>query len=227
MRKISGFIIVTIIVNSLIFSNLSAQNAAASADSAIFRGVRLEVDLLSPLMHAIGASKGFYYQGAAAVNLNEKYFPTIEIGYGALDNKLSASGLTCNARALYYRIGLDYNVLNSKKPLRAMNNIFSIGARLGGSNLSYNIENVKITDDYWGGSKTLDLPNQRKFMIWWEVIAGVRVEILNNIFMGWNVRMKNVFSAPKQGEVYPYYIPGLGLYNGGKWEFNYYIGWQL
>jgi hypothetical protein len=206
---------------------LSAQNTAISTDSAIFRGIRIEVDLLSPLMHAIGASKGFYYQGAVTANLNEKYFPTVEIGYGGLDNKLSANSLTYNTRALYYRIGLDYNVLNSKKTLRAMNNIFTIGLRLGGSSFLYDIENVQITDDYWGGSTTLNFPNQRKFMVWWEIVAGVRVEVLNNIFMGWNVRMKNTFGAPKQGEIYPYYISGLGLYNGGKWEFNYSVGWQF
>jgi len=225
MQKISGFIIITIIVNSFIFNDLSAQINAR--DTALFRGVRIEVDLLSPLMKAIGASEGYYYQGAAAVNLKEKYFPTIEIGYGGINNKVSASGLIYNTNALYYRIGLDYNVLTATKPLSAMNNIFTIGARIGGSNLSYSVDNVQVTDDYWGGSKILNFPNQHKFLIWWEVLAGVRVEILNNIFMGWNVRLKGTFSSPKQGEVYPYYIPGLGLYNGGKWEFNYSIGWQF
>jgi hypothetical protein len=45
--------------------------------------------------------------------------------------------------------------------------------------------------------------------------------------MGWNVRIKGTFAVPKQGEIYPYYVPGLGLYNGGKWEFNYSIGYQF
>ena len=225
MRKISSFIIITIIAHSSIFSNLSAQTAAT--DSTLFRGVRIEVDLLSPLMQAIGASKGFYYQGAVAVNLKEKYFPTIEIGYEGINNKVSASGLTYNTNALYYRIGMDYNVLNSIKPLSAMNNIFTVGVRLGGSKFLYDITNVQITDDYWGGNSVLEFPNQRKFMVWWEVLAGVRVEILNNIFMGWNVRIKGTFASPKQGAVYPYYIPGFGLYKGAQWEFNYSIGWQF
>jgi len=226
IRKIFSFIVITIIANSLFVGNLSAQTAV-SGDSTIFRGVRVEIDLLSPLMKAIGASKGFYYQGAAAVNLNEKYFPTVEIGYGGINNKLSVSGLTYSANALYYRVGFDYNVLNSKKPLKEMNNIFTVGLRMGASSFTYNIGNVKITDDYWGGEQTLNFPSQKEFMIWWELLAGVRVEILNNVFMGWNVRMKNTFGSPKQGEIYPYYVPGLGLYNGGKWEFNYSIGWQF
>jgi len=209
----------------LILNNLTAQTV--NKDSSLFRGIRLEVDLLSPLMKAIGASKGYYYQGAAVVNLKEKFFPTIEIGYGGINNKVSVSGLIYNTNALYYRIGMDYNVLNSTKPLSAMNNIFSIGARFGGSNLLYNIENVQITDNYWNRNNIINFSNQRKFMIWWEVLAGIRAEIINNIFIGWNVRIKGAFTSPKQGEVYPYYIPGLGLYNGGKWEFNYSLGWQF
>jgi hypothetical protein len=211
----------------LTFSALAAQTQRTASDSTFYRGIRIEADILSPLAYALRLSGGYYYQGAIAVNLKETYFPILEIGYGGLDNKMSVSGLTYNTHAFYYRVGIDYNVLTSKKPLNAMNNIFTVGGRIGFTNMLYNISDVQIADYYWGGNTTVDFTDRHKFMLWWEVPVGVRVEIFNNIFMGWEIRLKGAFGTPKQGEIYPYYVPGLGLFNGNKWEFNYSLGWQF
>jgi hypothetical protein len=52
------------------------------------------------------------------------------------------------------------------------------------SNFNYDISNVVITDDYWGGSEVIPYNNVNAIKVWYEIIAGVRVEVFKNVYMG-------------------------------------------
>jgi hypothetical protein len=46
--------------------------------------------------------------------------------------------------------------------------------------------------------------------------------------MGWYIRMKLLFTRnAKEGEVMPYYIPGLGFRKDFNWGFNYYLAYKF
>jgi hypothetical protein len=226
MRKIFNFIVITIIAGS----SLSAYSQEKTEKLPLYCGVRVELDLLSPLMNSIGASKGYYYQGAVAVNLQQKYFPTLEMGFGGVRKKVSVSDQTFSGNGFFARVGMDYAMLKSPNKFADKTpnyNMFLIGARIGFSPFSYDLTNVPTVDDYWGGNTITNYNNQVTTRVWYEILAGMRVEVIRNIFMGWNVRTKGLFGNNPKGKVYPYYIPGFGTFKGSHWEFNYTVGYQF
>ena len=75
----------------------------------LFRGISVGVDVVGAAM-AVMSDYG-QYEGVAVVNLKDKYFPTIEIGIGKADKKDDITGTTFATRALYFRIGTDFNVM--------------------------------------------------------------------------------------------------------------------
>ncbi|MDR2853836.1 MAG: DUF6048 family protein [Prevotellaceae bacterium] len=224
MRKIFNFIVITILANSAI-----GASAQVKTDTLpLLRGLRVELDVLSPLMHSLGGSDGYYFQGAVAVSLREQYFPTLEVGFGGVDNKISASGQGFSTNGVFARVGMDYAMLKSRN--KSLNyNLFVVGARLGFSPFSYDVSNVSVGDNYWNATSPVvrDYNNETTLRLWYEILVGIRVEVIHNVFMGWNVRTKGLFGNDNKGKIYPYYIPGFGNFKGSHWEFNYTVGYQF
>jgi len=69
--------------------------------------------------------------------------------------------------------------------------------------------------------------NQSTTRIWYEVVAGVRVEIIKNIFMGWTVRNSHLIGQDAEGDVAPWYIPGYGKNISSNWSINYTLGYHF
>ena len=102
-----------------------------------------------------------------------------------------------------------------------------LGVRFGMSSFAYNITNVLIIDDYWGGSKPVIYENQLTTKTWYEIVAGVQVEVVKNVYMGWSVRNKSLLGQDPTGDVFPWYIPGYGVNVSGNWGFNYTLGYKF
>jgi outer membrane receptor protein involved in Fe transport len=99
---------------------------------------------------------------------------------------------------------------------------------LGYSPFSYNYKNISVTDVYWNQTVSQDIENIKTSRTWLELVAGVRVEIAKNIFMGWSVRNKKLFGTDLPGELSPYYIPCFGVKGDGKaWGVNYSVGYRF
>lgn len=225
MRKIFNYIVAIITISSLPYTAFAQSEVADSIN--LYRGFRVEIDILSPLMTSLGMSKGYYYQGGLQVNLKEKYFPTFEVGIGGINNKESATGIRYNTDGLYARVGVDYNLLKPKADKKAMNNVMLAGIRIGASSFTYDLTNVIIEDGYWGGQNIYDYTGVFTTRFWYEIVFGLRVEIFNNTFMGWGMRLKYLFDNNTDQTIYPYYIPGLGAFKGSHVEFNYSVGYQF
>jgi hypothetical protein len=63
--------------------------------------------------------------------------------------------------------------------------------------------------------------------LWFEIVAGIRVEIAKNIFMGWTARNKNLIGEDQIGIMSPWFIPGFGKTTGSAWTVNYAIGYKF
>ena len=192
----------------------------------LFNGITIQGDVASVLGSLISNGETYSYEASAQVDLKHKFFPILEMGYGGA-NKISNNDIRFNTNGLYGRIGVDINLLTPKKDEKPTSNLFLAGVRLGMSSFPYSVSNAIITDDYWGGSQSVNYPNQITTKIWYEIVAGVRVEITKNIFMGWTVRSRNLLSQNTTGEVSPWYIPGYGTNADNNWGFNYVIGYKF
>jgi len=222
-------------------SNLHAQTATAVKAKVdekmktkvekdtlpLYRGLRFEMDL-SPVVNCfLSDGERLTYEAGLSVNLKNKYFPTLEMGYGYAD-KINDAGVGFSSKAVFGRIGADINLMKQKKDQKPTNNLFFAGFRFGMAPVKYRYTNLSIPNDYWGTVITTNFLDQNTVAKWYEVLLGIRVEIVPKIYMGWTVRLKNPIGSAKLGKVYPWYIPGYGVKTEqANWGVNYAIGYKF
>ena len=212
----------------LIMNSLQAQTdkkQPAKDKVKLLNSITVQADLASIVISSLGGDS-YSLEGGVQVDLKHKYFPIVELGFAGA-NKVSIDDIGFKTSGLFGRLGVDINLLSSKKDSKPTNNQFLAGIRLGMSNFEYDITNVVIADDYWGGSETVIYNKIPATKIWYEIIAGVRVEIFKNIFMGWTIRNRNLISQDVSGAVSPWYIPGYGINTGTNWGINYTLGYKF
>lgn len=200
---------------------------ADTIKTPLFNGITVQGDLISAASSMLSSGETYSYEGALQADFKHKYLPVLEFGYAGAD-KLTSDNIGFKTNALFGRLGLDFNLISQKKDKKPTTNLFLVGFRLGMSKFNYNITNVSITDDYWGGSQAMLYNNLSTTKIWYEIVVGIRVEVIKNIFMGWTVRSKSLLSKDADGNVTPWYIPGFGINNGkSNTVINYTIGYKF
>lgn len=191
----------------------------------LWQGLTIEADVMPLITNLLNDISTFRYEAAARINLLNKYYPVVEVGYEGQHNEIS-SGVDYAASGLFYRLGVDFNLVKQKSE-KAANNKFLAGARLGFSNFGYDMLNVKVRDEYTNQDLRQDFTDLRNNSLWFEVVAGIRIEVVKRVTLGWTVRMKNQITQPETGALQPWSIPGYGLSGGNVWAFNYMIGYQF
>ena len=79
---------------------------------SLFRGVAVSTDVVGPAQLVFGDYG--QYQAALRVNLKDKWFPIIELGYGKADAKDISTKMAYKTNAPYGRIGMDWNLSKNK-----------------------------------------------------------------------------------------------------------------
>jgi len=229
MQNILRFFIISLFCLSGIYT-VNAQVNKQKSDSVIktaFRGLRLDIDLVPIASNFIYKGERFGYEAGVYANLKHKYFPSFEMGFAGA-NKTSNDALSFKTSGLYARVGVDFNLIKPKKDKIPTNNIFFAGIRIGFAPFSYTYTNAIVQNDYWGTAISQNIDNVTTTKVWFEIVAGMRVEVLKNIYMGWTVRNKKLFGEDVPGELSPWYIPGFGVKGeGSSWGVNYSIGYRF
>ena len=91
---------------------LGAKAVAEKDTVALFRGVAVSADLIGAAQLAL--SDYGQYEAALRINLRDKYFPVLELGYGKADADDPSTKLSYKTSAPYVRIGLDFNIAKNK-----------------------------------------------------------------------------------------------------------------
>ncbi len=180
------------------------------------------VDLWDPVMRAFGQDYGIA-GFAAELNMHNRYLPVFEFGLGQADHwGRDRSFRYRSPMSVYFRLGMNYNFLYNSNP----DYMFTAGARYGFSPFSFSIDDVEISDPYWGTAGFIDVPSQRVTAGWFEFCLGLRVKIYGPISAGWTFRYRSILheSKPRYGK--PWYIPGYGSRGaqvGGSFSITYTI----
>lgn len=171
-------------------------------------GVSVSADIVGFVMKSMGADWA-NMEISAKLNLKEKYFPVVEIGYGTADTEGAESGNTFNTSAPYFRAGIDYNF--SKKWWNG-NRIYA-GIRYGFTSFNYDIASPDFADPVWDIDVLFDYNDLQGKMHWGELVFGMETRIWSFVYLGWNVRYKLRFSAKKADVGKPWFAPGFGKYD--------------
>ena len=84
----------------------------ASKITRYLKHLAVGIDLVGPMMYKFGDQGD--YQAFAQANINGKYFPTVEIGFGKANKTDFDTNVTYKAKAPFGRIGCDVNILKNK-----------------------------------------------------------------------------------------------------------------
>ncbi len=190
-------------------------------------GLRFGVDLYR-------LTRSFYekdYKGVEFVGdyrLTKNYFLAAEIGN---ENKITDDyRLNFNTKGTYLKAGFDYN---SYENWLNMRNVLSIGLRYGVSTFSQELNSYKIysTNSYL--QETAFIPSGDKFnglsAQWMEFVAGLKAEVLHNIFVGFSVKVNYLVVNNKPENFDNLFIPGFNRTYEGSFGagFNYTISYFL
>ena len=200
----------------------------------LFNGIEIGIDLWG-IGNKVFGGHGISSEVAVDVNLKQRYFPIVELGYRSSD-EWSDNGIHYKSNAPYFRIGMDYNALYKKKHGHMM----LVGLRYGFSSFKYDIHslgmddpvyggewNPNIVDDVWGSSLPFHHQGMKCNMQWAEFCVGVRAHIHKALYMGWALRFKFKVSASPDQYGDPWQVPGYGKYGNNVMGVSYTVTYKL
>lgn len=190
-------------------------------------GLRVGVDLYK-------LTRGLYdddYKGiefTGDFRLTKKYYLAAEIG--TEDKTTDDDRLNSTAKGSYIKAGFDYNIYENWLD---MENLITIGMRYGASTFSQELNSYKIynPNPYWG--EVPEITANEKFSgltaSWAEVIAGIKAQVLPNVFMGFSLQLKMLVTNNKPETFDNLYIPGFNRTYDGDFGagFNYTVSYFI
>lgn len=191
----------------------------------VFQGMSVMVDAVGPGWYALGGDF-FSTEVALEVNLLNRFFPVLEVGYGKTDAANEDTELHYKTAAPYFRVGLNYNVQYKKK---SPGYIYA-GGRVGYTSFKYDVDGPPMTDPVWGGEIPFCFTDIESNALWAELMVGVRTQIYKNFHMGWSFRYKVRLNVKDSPNASPWYIPGFGASDntsfGATYDLVYRIPWK-
>ncbi len=113
----------------------------------------------------------------------------------------------------YIRAGVDYNVYDN---WYGMQNSIYVGLRYGFSTFDQTLNEYTIFTgtNYFGVNRITDtIETDGLNASWIELVFGIEVELINNLYLGGNVSIRSLVSEKKSERFDNLYIPGFGRTN--------------
>ncbi|MGB3778925.1 MAG: DUF6048 family protein [Tunicatimonas sp.] len=139
-----------------------------------------------------------------------------------------ASPYTYNSQGSFLRVGVDVNLLKDREAndYDAAGSILLFGLRFGRAQINDRLS-YELVDSLWG-TTVLTQQNNGLVATWAEMTAGVKVEVIKNLFLGYNLRFKFAQSFSDEPALLPYYIPGFGRSDRPeRFGFDYSIFYRI
>ena len=209
-RQTYLFIISLIIPSSMVFSQAESElNDSLTIKDKILNinKIRLGFDVFKPIKSSSDGDN-LNYEIVGDLEITENLYLAAE--YGLIDRLIEDENINFNSNGSFLRFGFDYNMF---KNWVGMDNSIFLGLRYGTSNFSNKIEsyNVRNSDAYFSNFvdnnyQTIDHSNLTGN--WLEIVAGVKVETFNNVYLGFSLRLNKLLSTQKPENFDNLYIPG-------------------
>ena len=190
---------------TVFFVNISHGNVDLKNDTIEKFGIRAGVDLNKIIRSASNSN----YTGLSIngdIRIKESLYIFSEIGNE--EKKINSDYLNSTVKGTYLKVGTNFKLNNDIKT----ENLFYSGLILGFSNFNQSIDNYTIyntNSTYWGESyidESLSLSNLNA--VWFEIVFGLKTEIFNNLFLGFELQLKNVLKQKNSQGITNFYIPG-------------------
>ena len=192
--------------------------------------IRFGIDMSKPIRSMIEND----YKGlelTADYRITKKLYLAAEVGME--DKRVVSETLDFQTSGECIKLGVDFNLFNNWE---GMENMLLTGFRFGTSKHSQQLNGyaVRQLDHLWAEDLYKSLEQPLLFddlnATWIEIIAGVKTELLNNLYMGISVRMNYLMNDKEVTNFNNLYIPGYHrVSEGSPWGvgLNYTIMFQF
>lgn len=189
----------------LFTSILQAQTALDTVNYKERYGLRVGVDLSKPLRTLLEEDyRGLEIMGDYRVY--DDYYLAAELGNEQLP--FEADNLRVTSNGSYIKIGGDYNAYDN---WAGMENIIFGGLRYGFATFSQTLEEYDIyTRNQYFPPHRIEEPLENSGLTahWVELVVGLKVEILQNLYLGGNVQLKRMITQSSPNNLDNLTIPG-------------------
>lgn len=190
-------------------------------------GLRLGID-------AHRLTKSLYndnYKGLELVGdyrITKKFYAAGEIGN---EEKTTADdNINYTTQGTYFKVGFDFNAYENWLD---MENMIFIGMRAGIGSFNHKLNSFTIYQpgNYYGiNTNTSDQEFNGLSASWLEVVSGLKAEVLNNLYVGFSLRLNYLMSNNEPEGFANLYIPGFNkTYENSKFGagINYTISYFI
>lgn len=170
----------------------------------LFRGLSVSYDLAGTVMRMVGDYGQI--EGAVRVNLKDRYFPILELGFGTAKHDTDpVTGIQAKTNAPFGRIGCDINIAKNKHDdYRVL-----VGARYAYTNFKQEITG-NINEPYWGGTVEYSMNGSNISYHWAELLFAVDAKLWGPVRLGWSFRYKTKIHGKAHDGEKLWYVPGYG-----------------
>ena len=169
-----------------------------------FRGFSVSLDAVGLAQMAFG-NYG-QYEGALRVNLKDKYFPIIELGWGKANAYDEITKLTYKTGAPYGRIGCDFNIMKNKHDIHRLYG----GLRYAFTSYKFDVFSPNLKDPVWGDYVEFQMHDVKANYHWLEFVVGVDAKVWKCFRLGWSARYKRRLFHNDGDAGNTWYVPGYG-----------------
>jgi hypothetical protein len=187
------------------------------------------IDLYRPIYSSIN-DDDLSYELITSLRIFEDFSIASEIG--SLDKYVEDENVNFTSTGDYLKFGFDYNLFNN---WTGMDNSIYLGMRFATSSFNNKIDSYTLRnpDSYWSNNvldnyETINHSNQNAN--WIELLVGIKVETIKNIYLGINLRLNRLLSNTTPNNFNNLYIPGFNkVTDDNSWGsgFNYTLTYSL
>lgn len=225
-KKISFFLLLLISATNLWAQQTAADTTTPRRKKApqfdLPHQLRFGVDIARPIQNLIYDNRTSY-EFQADYYIGREVYAAAEGGWG--NAQVPYSDLNYSSTNSFFRVGVDKSMLQ-RLTGKDWDMAF-IGARYGIAFIQRSNATYTTEDPMWGVTSGT-VPGKSLMAHWMEITGGVRVELLKDWFLGWNVRGKFLLNQGALKELPPAYIAGYG--KGDKnttFDFNFYVSYAI
>jgi hypothetical protein len=213
---------------------VNAQNdsIAASTDDASKIKLKYGLRVGGDIGKLIRTSFDDDYSGfeiMADYRLKEKLYIAGEIG---IEEKQTINDyLNITTKGSYIKGGIDINLYQNWLD---MDNMIYTGFRVGASTFSHDLNSFSVysTNQYWTPQLASDTKQEFYGLtaFWAEIMLGLKAEILNNLYLGFNVQLKFSATQTVPNNFENVYIPGFGkTYDSSRigTGYSYFLAYRI
>ena len=192
--------------------------------------IRFGLDLSKPFMAQL--DNGYFgLELVGDIRLFSEFYGAIELGNEKKTQQSEQINYTTTGN--YIKLGFDYNLYKNWK---GMNNAIYLGLRIGNSFHKQKVNEYEPyqINHYWPAEIIKKGPEIREqdalSARWVEVITGIKVKMINNIYMGFSLRLNRLMSDIRPDNFDNLFIPGFNkktdenVWGAG---FNYTITYAI